>query len=82
MAPSRENPDRNFSADGVPERVTTRTEASRRKLVANRFRLFFTALIVQLSAGSGELWNKVERRLGGDRPDDPARPRQPGDGPA
>jgi hypothetical protein len=75
MEPLRENPDRNFSADGIPGRK----EAGRRKQVAHQFRLFFAALIAQLSVGSAELWDRAERRLRSGTPKDAGRPRQPGD---
>jgi hypothetical protein len=59
MPSARENPDRNFSADGTPEGVKSRKQAGRRKIVAKRFRVFFASLVAQLATGSAQLWDKA-----------------------
>jgi len=48
-------------------------DAAQRRAVTERLRRFFADLTGQLGAGTGEIWNKVERRISQQPPpDEPA----------
>ena len=61
MARTQNNPDRNFSTEGIAENNEGRNATARRKIVATRFRRFFDSLTAQLTAGSAQLWEKASR---------------------
>jgi hypothetical protein len=44
-------------------RITDLEKRNARRIVAERFRVFFTALQDQLSAGTEELWKRAESKL-------------------